>query len=235
MKLQRQPGYLRWQELTGLVFGFFALTHLFNHALASFGKGYWESFRNATSAVYQHPLIELLIFASLTGHLSLALLQALSRPNFLQLSNLFGANANRIEWQRVTGWLLASVILGHVFFTRALPLLYRLENGVEFGGLTYTLASTPIVFYPYYIAFSLAAVYHAFTAFFHTRYFASIKRSLGIRVSTASPLYIALLSLFGLGVIAGLLAMGGFFYQIADPYDNPYARLQEQLFKGYLH
>jgi hypothetical protein len=61
--------WLKIQALSGAFFGLFAVVHLFNQAVAHLGVETYTNVQHKLRTVYQNPILEPLIFASLGVHM----------------------------------------------------------------------------------------------------------------------------------------------------------------------
>lgn len=103
----------QWRELrlaTGLVLGFFLLTHFSNHALGLISVGAMEKGRGWFNLLWRNPLGTFLLYGSLLTHFLMAL-QALYRRRTL-----------RMPWREATqlalGLSLPFLVISHVVGTR---------------------------------------------------------------------------------------------------------------------
>jgi len=130
----------------------------------------------------------------------------------------------RHNWRRrIQGWagaFLLFVIVGHVAATRGASFFYGVFPGFE--GLSFSLWWIPTYFYPYYLLLGSFGFYHATNGLMTL----ARRRGLGVPWQAQVTASVIMTALVGLA----LLSMGGAFFDIANPVDNDYARLFEQLF-----
>jgi len=204
------------QAVSGLLFSLFALVHLTNTALAVIGADLYDRFQMAARSVYQSPVLEVALIATLVVHIVSGVLRMRSRRRSKAKPPL------RLRLHRYAAYYLAIFIFGHIGATR-LPALLA-DAPPFFGGVSFSMHFAPWWFYPYYGLLGIAGLYHAFygipvaLAALGVRAPRFIRRGLGFWVPVTA----------GAGVIiAALLAFGGFLYEIDDPFDNDFARAYE--------
>lgn len=206
----------RVQAVSGLLFSLFALTHLTNTALAVVGADLYNGFQTAARSVYQSPLLEIALIATLVVHIV---------SGILRMRGRVGSKAKpplRLRLHRYAAYYLAIFIFGHIAATR-LPALLA-DAPPFFAGVSFSMHFAPWWFYPYYGLLGIAGLYHAFYG---------IPVALGV-IGIRTPQFMRRGPGFwvpvtaGAGVIvAALLAFGGFLYEIDDPFDNDFARAYE--------
>ena len=206
----------RVQAVSGLLFSLFALVHLTNTALAVLGADLYNDFQTAARSVYQSPLLEIALIATLVVHIVSGILRMRARRGTKAKPPL------RLRLHRYAAYYLAIFIFGHIAATR-LPALLA-DAPPFFGGVSFSMHFAPWWFYPYYALLGIAGLYHALYG---------IPVALGV-VGVRAPQWIRRGPGFwvpvtaGTGVIiAAVLAFGGFLYEIDDPFDNDYARAYE--------
>jgi adenylate cyclase len=104
---------IRWREIrlvSGLVLGFFLLTHFSNHALGLVSVGAMEAGRSWFNLLWRNPLGTILLYGSLLFHFLLAL-QALYRRRTLRMPRSEAA-------QLILGLSLPFLVIPHVVGTR---------------------------------------------------------------------------------------------------------------------
>lgn len=206
----------RVQALSGLIFGTFLAAHLANTWLAGISPELYDGAQRVLRAVYQEPLVEGVLLAALGVHLVVAVLRKRAgRP---------APQTARARWHRNAGIFLAVFIAGHVLAVRGPSWFAGIHPG--FAGMSFTLAWLPAYFYPYYFLLGTAGLYHGL----HGLGVAAARFGWHLRVS-ARTARIATAA----GAIAfalALLGFGGVWYEIADPFDNDFARLMVEIAGG---
>lgn len=197
------------QAVSGMVFGVFLALHLANTWLAGLSPAAYDGFQGWIRTVYQSPLVEPIVLGALVVHLAVAVLRKRGgRPAPV------GARA---RWHRNAGIFLAVFVFGHVVAVRGASFFAGVHPG--FAGLSFTLAQVPGYFYPYYLLFGAAALYHGLNGL------AVAAARLGWRARLAQRSLLAATAVGSALVLLALLGFGGVLYDIHDPYDNDYARL----------
>jgi len=210
---------IRLQAAAGTVFLIFTALHLANTATAAVGVEAYNAYQRSIRAVYQHPVVEI-------GGLALPLLVHVSAA-FLRWRRgglRFRAKSWRSRLHTLTGIYLLLVIGGHVAATRGPSLVYGFHP--EFDGGAFSLWWMPALFYPYYVIFALSALYHGSNGLLLAA--AAFGRPLP-RGLQRGPGYWLPLAVCAVLVILGLFGFGGLLYPIADPTDNAYARMWQEL------
>lgn len=204
------------QAVSGLLFSIFALTHLTNTSLAIFGDGLYDGFQGAVRGVYQWPLLEVALIATLVTHVVAGILRIRARRGSRAKPNL------RLRLHRYAGYYLAIFVFGHIAATR-LPALLA-DAPPFFGGVSFSMHFLPWWFYPYYTLLGVAGLYHAFYG---------IPVALGV-MGVRTPQWLRRGKGFWIPVTTGaavivlaVLGFGGFLYEIEDPFDNDFARAYE--------
>ena len=205
----------RIQAGSGSVFSIFAILHLMNTTLAALGPGVYDGYQSTLRPLYQYPAVELLGLA-----LPLSIHVAAAVVRWRRLGFRFRERSLRSRLHSLSGVYLLLVITGHVVATRGPSLMLGFDPG--FAGLAFSLWWQPLVFYPYYLIFSLSALYHTANGLllalgtFGRPAPSSWRRGPGFWVPLAA---MALL------LVLGVLGLGGQLYDIHDPTDNDYARM----------
>lgn len=205
----RDHGLRRLQAISGIVFGAFLATHLVNTWMAAFSPAAYDGAQALLRVVYQSRLLEPLIFGALALHVIAAVLRKRAgRP---------APATRRARWHRNAGVFLAVFVGGHIVAVRGASAFADVFPG--FAGLSFTLEYVPGYFYPYYLLFGSAALYHGINGL------AIAAARLGWRVPLEGRM-LAGATLAGTALmLIALLGFGGVLYAVADPYDNDYARL----------
>lgn len=204
------------QAVSGLLFSLFVLVHLCNTALAVVGADVYDGFQSAARGVYQWPLFEIALIGALLVHIISGILRMRARRGTKVVPPL------RLRLHRYAAYYLAIFVFGHIGATR-LPALLA-DAPPFFAGISFSMHFAPWFFYPYYALLGIAGLYHAFYG---------IPVALGVlglrapRFLRKGPGFWAPVTLGSVAIVAGLLAFGGFFYEIDDPFDNDFARVYE--------
>jgi len=197
----------RVQAATGLAFGLFALPHLFNTMLAAVGGDLYDAFQTRARAVYQHPIVELALISTLVVHIAAGILRARSQTLRPQSG----------RGPRYAGWFLATVIFGHIAFTRGPSLLAGVHPG--FLGVAFAVQKFPGMSYPYFALLIVALSVHGARGAQIALGVWSGRTNLSLlRAYTVASVVIAL------GFL-GLLGLGGQLYTTADPEHSGFAEL----------
>jgi succinate dehydrogenase/fumarate reductase cytochrome b subunit len=212
----RDHRLVRAQAVSGLVFALFLSLHLVNVMASALGPGLYDAVQLRIRPLYQFPLVEVVVvLGALAVHVVTGVMRLRQRPRTRQWSRL----PVRTRLHRASAYFLLVVIVGHTAATR-LPLLLD-DVPVGFVGLSFTLWSTPAVFYPYYLLLGLCGLYHGS----YGAYLAL--RALGLRLPSIGRLgrraWIPLVAA-ALLVVLGVLSFGGLFYPIEDPRHSGYAQ-----------
>ncbi|MBT8467896.1 MAG: hypothetical protein KJN97_04010 [Deltaproteobacteria bacterium] len=209
-------GLSRIQSISGLLFSLFALVHLSNTALAVLGPDLYNGFQSSVRSVYQWPLLELALVATLVVHIGSGVLRMRGRRGSKAKPPL------RLRLHRYAAYYLAIFVFGHMAATR-LPALVA-DAPPFFGGVSFSLHYMPWFFYPYYALLGIAGLYHLFygvpaaLGVVGIRAPQAIRRGPGfwIPVTTGAAM-----------IVVALLGFGGVLYAIDDPFDNDFARAYE--------
>jgi succinate dehydrogenase/fumarate reductase cytochrome b subunit len=206
----------RVQAVSGLIFGAFLSLHLINTWLAAVSPEAYDTAQAVLRQGYQFPVVEPVILAALVVHVAAAVLRKRAhRPRPVSA---------RARWHRNAGIFMAVFVFGHVLAVRGASAFAGVFP--EFAGLSFTLTHVPGYFYPYYLLFGAAALYHGLNG-------AAIAAArLGWRFPLAGRALVSGTLLGTTLVLVALLGLGGVLYPIDDPYDNDYARLVMGLLGG---
>ncbi len=206
----------RVQAISGLLFSIFALFHLTNTALAVLGPDVYDGYQRAVRGVYQWPLIELALVATLVTHVVTGILRIRERRGTRAKPPL------RLRLHRYAAYYLAIFVFGHIAATRIPALLA--DAPPFFGGVSFSLHYKPWWFYPYYGLLGIAGLYHVFygvpvaLGVLGVRAPRAIRRGAGFWVPVSVGAAI---------IVTALLGFGGVLYPIDDPFDNDFARAYE--------
>ena len=211
---------LRIQSISGLTFLVFVLFHMANTMVAIGGPEVYDEFQRAGRSVYQWLPVELgLLLLPLIVHGAAAGVR-IARSGFRR-----PGQTARARLHRYTGYFLLAVVFGHVAAVRGTSFFYDVYPG--FAGVAFSLWWLPWLFYPYYLAFSFAALYHGLNGLGLALSGLGAPLPAGLR---AGPGFWAPIALGTAAVGVALLTFGGALGPIPDPTDNDYARLYERLF-----
>lgn len=204
------------QAISGLLFSLFALVHLSNTALAVVGPDVYDAFQSAVRGVYQRPVLELLIVATLVVHIVSGILRMRGRRGSKAKPPL------RLRLHRYAAYYLALFVFGHMAATR-LPAILA-DAPPFFGGVSFSLHYMPWWFYPYYALLGIAGFYHLFYGV------PAALGAVGVRAPQAirrGPGFWVPVCAGAAVIVTALLGFGGFLYEIDDPFDNDFARAYE--------
>ena len=199
----------RLQAASGLVFGLFLALHLVNTWMAGISPALYDGVQRAIRPLYQSAVVEPVILAALLVHVGVGLLR--------KLLGRQPPGSARARWHRNAGVLVAVFVFGHVFAVRGASYLAGVYP--EFAGLSFTLAHVPGYFYPYYLLFGAAALYHGLNGI------GIAAARLGWRIGMRTGVLVGATAVGSALLLVALLGFGGLLYPIDDPYDNDYARL----------
>jgi hypothetical protein len=203
---------LKVQAVSGAVFAVFLTAHLVNTALAVLGPGAYDRAQRATRAVYQAPLLELVLVAlPLVVHVGAAVVR------LLWFRAPVASGPWRVRLFRLAGRFLLLVIAGHVAATRGASLVGGLSDGPRFEGLAFTFAWHPLWFWPYYVLLGVAGV-------LHLGHGLSVGARLWGRPMLEGWRFGAAVGVGSVLVVAGLIALGAGLFDVGDPMTSAYAR-----------
>jgi succinate dehydrogenase/fumarate reductase cytochrome b subunit len=210
------PRLARIQAVSGLLFSLFALVHLSNTALAVLGPDVYDAFQRSVRRVYQWPALELALVVTLLVHIVSGVLRMRERRGSKAKPPL------RLRLHRYAAYYLAIFVFGHMAATR-LPALMA-DAPPFFGGVSFSLHYVPWWFYPYYGLLGIAGFYHVFYGV------PAALGALGVRAPQAirrGPGFWIPVGAGAAVIVLALLGFGGVLYEIADPFDNDFARAYE--------
>lgn len=207
---------IRVQAISGLVFLSFELVHLVNTTLGAAGEGAYDGYQRVARVAYQFPVIELVVLGALVVHVVVAVLRIIERRRHEKPAHV----PRRLMLHRLSGYFLMLVVFGHIVATRG-PSVVR---GVypEFIGLNYSLTSMPYFFFPYYVLFALAGLYHGVNG--------ALVALTALRVRVAErlrrgPVFLVGLSVGALLLVLGVLSIGGVIFPVVTDPHHPFAQL----------
>lgn len=204
----------RWRRVqvaSGVAFSLFLVLHLAATFSAPFGAAAFDRVQGFGRAIYQVPVLEVLLAVTVALHVLAAVMRARSGG--------VPAVRGRRRLHRIAGVFLAVIIVEHVAGTR----LPAWVGGADasFVGPAFTLAWLPQWFAPYYFVLAVAGMAHGLYGGLTALGERGVRRALAVRDGHAYPV------LLGLGACATLLALAAFaglLFPIADPFDSDFGR-----------
>jgi len=201
------------QAVTGLLILIFLVMHLANTWLAALGPDAYDGAQAWLRLGYQFAPVEALLLGAIATHGSVGLVRMIREPR--------GRLSGRARWHRISGLFLLVVIVGHVLAVRGASWFYDVYPGFE--GLSFSLAAVPGYFYPYYFLLGVAGAYHAING-------AGIALGrLGWGRAASGRSVMLTTGAAACFTLLALLALGGVLFEIADPFDNAFARLATEI------
>jgi succinate dehydrogenase/fumarate reductase cytochrome b subunit len=214
------------QGASGLFFSVFLVAHLATHTSAVFGPVAHDRLQSALRVVYQHPLVEPLVFGAIAMHLIASWL----KPAPMTTPVAAGG------WKRpahiLAGYVLMLIIIPHTLATRFL------SPSLSFDGLAAVLHHVPGGFYLYFGGFALAGIVHMCLslpkAVAQTRHLLGPFASAAKRVALAARSPVTWVTAVAL-TFMGIAALGGWLYPItlnpADPFAQHFRHTNEAAFR----
>lgn len=151
----RERALVQVQALSGALFALFLVVHIGNQTLAVLGPDRYDAAQAELRRFYQSPLVELsLVAGALVVHIAASVWRIVRRR---RRGGAAPANL-RARLQRYSAYFLLASVLGHVFATRGIALLYDAPLG--FDGLAYTMVVAGFFFVPYYFLLGTSGLYH---------------------------------------------------------------------------
>lgn len=197
------------QAASGAIFAIFVALHLLNTAMAAVSPAAYDGMQGWLRQIYQFAPIEALILSALLIHIAVGLFRIYSEPK--RHLNL------RAKLHRYAGFFLLFFIGGHITAVRGASWFYDVYPG--FAGLAFTVDAVPLYFYPYYFLLGLTGFYHGFNGL-------SIALTrLGPRFRLNNNALRYSTGVAGLILISALLGLGGWLFDIDDPYKSGFAKL----------
>jgi len=206
------------QAIAGGLFFVFLLLHLSNNLLAGLGVETYNSYQRAVRAIYQQPVLELLlVVVPLISHAVAGVWLYRLRKKWQLKRGL------KYQLQTWAGFFLLLTVFGHALATRGVSFFFG--PFAEFAGVSFSLWWVPAYFYPYYFLLFMAGLYHG------TMGAAMLLQRLGVwRSHPSSRIHAVVLGVGAIGVSLSLVAFGGKLFAIDDPPDNDYARQYAEFF-----
>lgn len=151
----RERALVQVQALSGALFALFLVVHIGNQTLAVLGPDRYDAAQAELRRFYQSPLVELsLVAGALVVHIAASVWRIVRRR---RRGGAAPANL-RARLQRYSAYFLLASVLGHVFATRGIALIYDAPLG--FDGLAYTMVVAGFFFVPYYFLLGTSGLYH---------------------------------------------------------------------------
>lgn len=151
----RERALVQVQALSGALFALFLVVHIGNQTLAVLGPDRYDATQAELRRFYQSPLVELsLVAGALVVHIAASVWRIVRRR---RRGGAAPANL-RARLQRYSAYFLLASVLGHVFATRGIALIYDAPLG--FDGLAYTMVVAGFFFVPYYFLLGTSGLYH---------------------------------------------------------------------------
>ncbi|PCC73839.1 Succinate dehydrogenase/Fumarate reductase transmembrane subunit [Nannocystis exedens] len=214
----RERALIRVQAASGALFALFLLAHLANQMFAAAGPEVYDELQGQLRAAYQAPLVEL---ACVLGPLVVHVVVSVWRMARRRRRGQKPAGNPRARWQRITAIVLLVFVFGHTLATRGASLVYGVYPG--FDGVAYTLVWAFAYFFPYYLLFSLAGLYHGLNGL------ALALPRIGLRGPAALRSGRAVAGAWLAGAVAltlGMAGLAGAFHDVRErAVASPYARL----------
>lgn len=213
---------IKVQAASGALFALFLLVHLVNQMVAVAGPGPYDALQGELRRVYQAPFVEIvLVAAPLLVHVVVSVWRMIRRRR----AGRAAPRAPRARLQRYSAIVLLVFTFGHIFATRGASLIYDVFPG--FDGIAYTMVWFIGYFFPYYLIFAVAGLYHLLNGV------ALALPRLGSRGPAAARSGRIVAALWLAGAVALLLGLAGFAGVFQDvrgaAIDSPYARLLGEL------
>lgn len=213
---------IRVQAWSGVIFSAFLLMHLMNQMVAAFGAEAYDRAQRALRAGYQWAPIEIaIVIAPLLVHVTSGVMRMLRRR---QSDKKAPANL-RARLHRWSGVVLLVFFAGHVIATRGASLIFHVYP--EFAGIAFTLKWAPVYFWPYYLSFALAGMYHLVNGLGAALPILGVGEARTLR----RPRFLVGVSVIaGVALVAAILGFGGLITKPStDPRESPYAALLRRL------
>jgi succinate dehydrogenase/fumarate reductase cytochrome b subunit len=200
----------RLQVASGVAFSVFLVVHLAATFSAPLGPGAFDRVQGFGRALYQVPVIEVLLAVTVAVHVLAAIMRARGGVPAVR---------GRRRLHRVAGMFLALIIVEHVAGTRLPAWLGGAD--ASFVGPAFTLAWLPEWFAPYYFVLAVAGMAHGLYGVLTALGERGVRGALAVREGHAYPVLLAL----GAGAtLLALAAFAGVLFPIEDPFDSDFAR-----------
>ena len=218
----RERTLIKIQAGSGALFAVFLGVHLVNQMVAVAGPAPYDALQGQLRAVYQTPVVEIvLVMAPLLVHLVVSVWRMVRRRQ----AGRPAPRPPRARLQRYTAVVLLLFTFGHIVATRGASLIYAVVPG--FDGVAYTMVWSFGYFFPYYLLFSIAGLYHLLNGVM----LASPRLGLRGPQAARSGVIVTVGWIFGgVGLLLGLLGFAGAFCEVRlAAIESPYARLLDEL------
>ncbi|PRP84685.1 hypothetical protein PROFUN_07935 [Planoprotostelium fungivorum] len=162
-----EPLLVKIQAASGLCFGSFLFIHLINTSSAHFGQLAYDGSQAFLRAYYQNPLLEpVVVFGSLTVHSVSSAFRYINRYRSEVLEedttdknrSFYSLLPSSKTLNRWCGSVLSIFVIGHIIGTRGFAVLYDIDTDYQY--LASSIVRYPYVLTSYYVAMSMAGVYH---------------------------------------------------------------------------
>ncbi len=209
-----EQGLVRSQTVAGALFFLFLLLHLSNILLAPLGAEVFNEYQRTVRALYQYPVIELVIV------MIPIVVHAVAGVSLYFLRR--GKKAVRSLRARLHTWagvFLLLVIVGHVIAVRGPSFFYGVFP--EFEGVSFSLWYFPAFFYPYYFLLAVAGFYHGSGGMM------MLLRRFGILRMRQLPS--PLIGLVAAAFLTSLLAFDGRLFEVPDQLEDDFGKLYAEI------
>jgi len=205
---------VRIQALSGVAFAVFLSLHLANTAAAIISAGSYDAFQGVARRFYQQVVVEIVLVAgALILHVAASLELARRRKR--------GPAPAELRVHRYSGYFLLTVVFVHVLATRGAALFQGVPVAAQY--LSFTLATWPIIFFPYYALLFAAGACHLLIGLRLALGRLGVHWAMGMKISSVR---VALVGTLGLGLL-GLAALGGRVWPVAITERSAYERYFE--------
>jgi succinate dehydrogenase/fumarate reductase cytochrome b subunit len=131
----------------------------------------------------------------------------------------------RARLHRWSGIVLLVFFAGHVIATRGASVIFHVYP--EFAGIAFTLKWVPAYFWPYYLTFALAGMYHLVNGLGVALPILGVGEG---RMLRRPRFLIGVSVIAGIALVAGMLGFGGALARPnVDPRHSPYAALLRRI------
>jgi succinate dehydrogenase/fumarate reductase cytochrome b subunit len=208
------PTLIRIQALSGIAFSAFLSLHLANTASAIVSAGSYDAFQAVARRFYQNVFVELsLVAVALVVHVAVSLVLVRRRKA--------GRVPLELRLHRYSGYVLLAFVFTHVLATRGAALLQGLPVSGQY--VTFTFATWPAFFYPYYALFFAAGACHLLSGLRFALGRLALPRLMRVK---PPAVYATIVGAIGLGLL-GIAALGGLVRPVAVPARSAYERYFE--------
>jgi len=203
---------------SGLVFGIFLAMHLFAHYMLNLGYEQAQETMLAFRVIYQHPIFELSLAASLGVHMysNTCLYLNRSKINAQVKKETDGkkpAGSAELTAHRIAGYILSLSIFGHVFATRLGAFIMLPDSSVyDYGFVASVFEVVPFNLFPIYLCiFGMAGGWHLV---YGTRSAIAILTGSSV-VGKPVPVPLKVVAMINhVAIVAGMVALGKYLTTI---------------------